>query len=200
MNQKQSILLIHGAQGSGKSTITNLLREKMTHTTLLRLAGVPSNQEEANHQALRYHVAMLEAVNQAYGTGMNFIFDRSYLCEKVYANLGFKTHSFEKEIKVITTGMKELAKRYNVYFVLLTASEEVFEKRLKREGKAVFESVQFSPINSITQQEEYLNEFENLPEEVGVLIIPTNHMTAEEIADFIIEATREEEEHEEENY
>ena len=200
MSKKQSILFIHGAQGSGKSTVTNRLREKMTHTTLLRLAGVPSQQEGADRQSLRYHVAMLEAVNQAYGTGMNFIFDRSYLCEKVYANLGFKPHSFEKEIKVITTGIKELVMRYNIYYVLLTASEETFKERLNREGKAVFESVYFDSSNSIAQQEEYLNEFEDLPEEVGVLIIPTNQMTAEEVADFIMEAIREEEKNEEENY
>ena len=199
MSKKQSLLFVHGAQGSGKSTLTNLLREKLTHTTLMRLAGVPADQEDPNTQALRYHVAMLEAVNQAYGTGMNFIFDRSYLCEKVYANLGFKEHSFDKELKVITSGMKELSKRYNIYFVLLTASKEVFQQRLKREGKTVFEGIEFDAQNSINQQEEYLNEFEDLPEDVGVLILPTNDMSTEELAQFIIEAIKEEDEDEETN-
>ena len=97
---RQKLILVHGGQGSGKSSVTNALREKMTHTTLMRLAGVPSDQEKANTRSLQYHMSMLEAVNQCYGTGMNFIFDRSYLCEKVYANMGFKGHTLEESANV----------------------------------------------------------------------------------------------------
>ena len=71
---RQKLILVHGGQGCGKSSITNALREKMTHTTLMRLAGVPK-QEEANLYSLKYHMSMLEAVNQSYGSGMNFVFD-----------------------------------------------------------------------------------------------------------------------------
>ena len=95
--KKQRLIFVHGGQGCGKSTVTNSLRENLTHTTLMRLAGVPSNQSDANNCAFKYHLAMLQSVQLSTQTGMNFVFDRSFLCEKVYANLGFKTHSFEHE-------------------------------------------------------------------------------------------------------
>ena len=187
---RQKLILVHGGQGSGKSSVTNALREKMTHTTLMRLAGVPSDQEKANTRSLQYHMSMLEAVNQCYGTGMNFIFDRSYLCEKVYANMGFKGHTFEEETRILNQGVRELSTRYDIYFVLLTASEQTLQQRLNREGKPQFEQVKFSAKNSLKQQEEYLDEFDDLPEEVGIFIIPTDGMTADEVAELIIKKTK----------
>ena len=195
--ERQTIIFVHGGQGCGKSTVTNLLREKMTHTTLFRLAGVPTNQEEPHIASLRYHMAMLEGVNQSRGSGMNFIFDRSYLCEKVYANLGFKPHSFEEECRVITNGIETLAKSFNIYFVLLTATERTLTHRLKRDGKPQFEDVKFSAENSLKQQMEYLYEFDYLPETVGMMTVPTDNMGAEEVADFIIERIFKLEQHEE---
>lgn len=185
--EKQTVIFVHGGQGCGKSTVTNLLREKMTHTTLLRLAGVPSGQEEPNIASMRYHMAMLEGVNQSYGSRMNFVFDRSFLCEKVYANLGFKAHDFERECRVIANGIEDLAKRFNIYFVLLTATEETLNHRLKRDDKPQFEDVKFSAENSLKQQEEYLYEFDYLPESVGLMTIPTDKMDANQVADYIIE-------------
>lgn len=189
---RQKLILVHGGQGCGKSSVTNALREKMTHTTLMRLAGVPK-QDEANLCSLQYHMSMLEAVNQCYGTGMNFVFDRSFLCERIYANMGFKDHSFEKEVQILRQGICELATRYDIYFVLLTATEETLKQRLNREGKPQFEQVKFSAKNSIKQQEEYLYEFDYLPEEVGIFIIPTDGMDANQVAELIIEQTQKEE-------
>lgn len=188
--KKQKIIFIHGGQGSGKSTVTNLLREKMTHTTLLRLAGVPSDQDDPCTRSFQYHMAMLEGVNLTYGSGMNFIFDRSFLCDKIYANLGFKSYDFEKETEVITSGLKQLATRFEVYFVLLMTSKETLEQRLKRGDKPQFEQVKFSAENSLKQQEEYAYEFEQLPDEVGILMLPTDDLTAEEVANRIIELTK----------
>ena len=193
---RQKLILVHGGQGCGKSSITNALREKMTHTTLMRLAGVPK-QEEACLYSLKYHMSMLEAVNQSYGSGMNFVFDRSYLCERVYAKMGFKDHSFEKETQILQQGICELATRYDIYFVLLTASEETLHQRLNREGKPQFEEVVFSAKNSINQQEAYLDEFDYLPDEVGVFVIPTDRMSVNEVADLIIKQINKEEDNEE---
>lgn len=190
--EKQTLILVHGGQGCGKSSVTNALREKITHTTLMRLAGVPK-QEQSAQSSLRYHMSMLEAVNQCYGTGMNFIFDRSFLCEWIYAKIGFKDYSFDKQAHILIQGVRELSSRYNIYFVLLTASEETLNSRLKREGKPQFEQVVFSAKNSIQQQEEYLEVFEELPEEVGVFVIPTDHLSVDEIANLIIEQSMKEE-------
>ena len=186
------LIFIHGGQGCGKSTVTNLLREKMLHTTLIRLAGVPSNQSAPNKAAFIYHFATLQTAGLASHTGMNFVFDRSYLCEKVYANLGFKTHSFATETEELTRQIKRLTDLYSVEFILLTASENVLKERLKRGDKPQFEQVSFNAMNSINQQKSYLEEFSKLPKEVSCRVINTDNLTPEEIVDQIINHKKEE--------
>lgn len=184
--KKNKIIFVHGGQGCGKSTITNLLREEMTYTTLLRLAGVPSLQKDAQLSSLRYHYSMLEGMNLSAGSGMNFVVDRSFLCEKVYANLGFKNYDFKEQHEIISNCVELLAERFDVTFVLLTANEETLNQRLNEREKVQFEGVKFDASNSINQQKEYEKEFKNLPENVKKLIIPTDNFSPKELVDLII--------------
>lgn len=188
--KKQRLIFVHGGQGCGKSTVTNSLRENLTHTTLMRLAGVPSNQSDANNCAFKYHLAMLQSVQLSTQTGMNFVFDRSFLCERVYANLGFKTHSFEHETEELNRFIETLTDHYEVWFVLLTASEHTLETRLNRGDKPQFEHVKFDSTNSLNQQKEYQNEFKKLPPSVHQLILNTDGKTSEEVANHIIKLTK----------
>lgn len=188
--KRNKIIFVHGGQGCGKSTTTNLLREQMTHTTLLRLAGVPSQQEDPAHSSLRYHYSMLEGMNLSAGSGMNFVVDRSFLCEKVYANLGFKDYDFEEQNIIISSCLEVLAKHFDVTFVLLTATKETLNQRLNEREKVQFEGVKFDASNSINQQKEYEKEFKNLPKNVEKLIIPTDNLTPHEIVKIIIEKSK----------
>lgn len=188
--KKSKIIFVHGGQGCGKTTTTNLLREEMTHTTLLRLAGVPSQQEDPAHASLRYHYSMLEGMNLSAGSGMNFVVDRSFLCEKVYANLGFKTYDFEEQNIIISSCLDILSKHFDVTFVLLTATEETLNQRLNGREKVQFEDVKFNALNSINQQKEYEKEFKNLPKNVKKLIIPTDNLLPVEVANIIINQSK----------
>lgn len=183
---KNKIIFVHGGQGCGKTTVTNLLREKMTHTTLMRLAGTPSTQKDAPNLSALYHYSVLESMNISKGSGMNYVIDRSFLCEKVYANLGFKTYDFQEQYNIISSCLELLAERFDITFVLLTANEETLNKRLNERQKVQFEDVKFDASNSINQQKEYKKEFENLPENVKKLIIPTDDFSPEMLADLII--------------
>ena len=195
--KKQKIVFLHGAQGVGKTTVSNYLRERLVHTTLIRLAGVPSYQEDANQKALLYHLSLLDGVNRTYGTMMNYVMDRSFLCEKVYANLGFKPHDFEKECEIIENVIETMTEYFDLYFVLLKANEETFSKRLKTRKKAQFEAVKFKVENSLKQQEEYEKELQKLPQAVNVLTMFVDDSTSSEVADFIIETIFKKEEEDE---
>lgn len=190
MNRRPVVVFVHGGQGCGKSSVTNILREQWTHTVLFRLAGVPSNQMSANEKSKHYHYEMLKAVQNvgAYESGMSFVFDRSYLCEKVYANLGFKAYDFEEETTFLhTEGLKPLVNHYDVYMVLLTATEETLNQRLNRGDKPQFEQVAFEASNSLAQQAEYLKEFKRLPQEVQTIVLPTDGLSARETAQKLME-------------
>lgn len=181
--KKPVVVFVHGGQGCGKSTVTNLLRECWTHTSLLRLAGVPSQQENAAEKSKQYHYELLKSI-QAIGshqTGMNFVFDRSFLCEKIYANLGFKAYDFKEQTAFLhEEGLKPLLEHYRVYMVLLTASEQTLQRRLNRKDKPQFEQVVFEASNSLAQQSEYRKEFASLPEGIETIILPTDGRTGEE--------------------
>ena len=188
--KKPTLIFVHGGQGCGKSTVTNQLREKQLHSTLMRLAGVPK-QEKANEKALIYHLNLLKSLKAMVGTGMNFIFDRSFLCEKVYSNLGFKQHDFVEESEILKQYLIELSSDYDIYFVLLTAGKEVLDQRLKREGKPNFEEVNFDSHNSLNQQEEYRREFNHLPAVVKRKVFCTNNRSSEEITEQILHSIEE---------
>lgn len=187
MSQKQKILFLHGAQGVGKTTVSNLLREKLTHTTLIRLAGVPSLQEQADKKAMLYHLSLMDGINRTFGTGMNYVIDRSFLCEKVYANLGYKPHTFEEECTIIENILETMTDYFDIYFVLLKANETTFQTRLQQREKSQFEAVQFKVENSMAQQKEYEKEFLGLPKSVHSLSLFVDEETSENIANFIVE-------------
>lgn len=188
---KPRLIFVHGGQGCGKSTVTNLLREKMLHTTLMRLAGVPSQQTKANQRSYQYHLAMLQSAKLSAQTGMNFVYDRSFLCEKVYANLGFKPHTFEQETEELRQVLDALTEFYQVDFVLLTASKEVLQERLNRGDKPQFESVVFDSENSLKQQEMYQKEFLKLPHSVNCYVLNTDQLTPEQVTNHIIQLQKE---------
>ena len=83
------------------------------------------------------------------------LFDRTFFTEEVYCRLGKKEYSF-------TDVYNELLDRFSkfdfelFYITLYVENEAIFEERLKRDGKAVFATSQFSIANSVNQQKEYL--------------------------------------------
>ena len=188
-NEKPIVVFVHGGQGCGKSTVTNILREQWTHTVLMRLSGVPSSQDNAQEKSKQYHYEMMRSVYNCgvAQTGMSFVFDRSFLCEKIYANLGFKTYSFEEETVFLREeGLEPLLEYYRVYMVLLTANEETLTKRLCRGDKPQFEQVEFKAKNSLAQQQEYLKEFQKLPAGVETFIVATDGLTGKESANRVM--------------
>lgn len=190
---KPRLIFVHGGQGCGKSTVTNLLREKMLHTTLMRLAGVPSQHQKADQRSYQYHLAMLQSAKLSAQTGMNFVYDRSFLCEKVYANLGFKPHTFEQETEELRQVLDALTEFYQVDFILLTASKEVLQGRLNRGDKPQFEAVVFDAENSLKQQEMYQKEFLKLPHSVNCYVLNTDQLTPEQVTNHIIQLQKEDE-------
>ena len=48
---KDTIIIVEGPQGAGKTTFTNYLREKMSATDLYRLTGI-KDKTEAGHKKI----------------------------------------------------------------------------------------------------------------------------------------------------
>ena len=158
---KNKLIIVEGSQGVGKGTITNILREQMPYTNLLRLSGTSDKTVEGKNKVYNIRIAELDMIRNSRFCDINFILDRSYLSEVVYCKLGYKDYSFENERKNLNSFLGELTNFYDVYVLVLTAYPHDFSFRLRRD-KPEFLNLQFNTQNSIAQQEAYLEEVYNL--------------------------------------
>lgn len=162
---KPSLIIIEGAQGVGKGTITTMLREKIPYSTLMRLSGIKDKSMETGLEkvyALRKNE--LAFILNCANTDTTFVLDRFYLSEKVYCNLGYKSYNFQDETNLLNEDLNELSNHYNVYVIgLILEDTSLYQERLNRD-KAVFEHSKFNTDNSVKQQQEYIKEITNIKE------------------------------------
>ena len=149
---KPYILIIEGATGVGKSTICHMLREKLPYTTFLDLSAIGDKSYEGKDKMYRYHRSILNMFEDNKYNGMNFLCSRSYFSEAVYCELGYKKYNFEVQTNSLTSELTYLTNYYDIYFIVLTATEEELEERLNRNK---FAYNKFSVENSLNQQNVY---------------------------------------------
>ena len=183
---KPKLIIVEGCQGSGKSSVTNYLRENMLNTNLIRLSGLKDKSEKASLVSYLYHSSVLTMISDTHNAKMNWVLDRSYISDYVYANLGFKEYDFKLEFKSLSVMLGVLSKKYDVHVFLLTASEEVFKERLNRD-KAEYEK--FSVESSLTQQESYLKSLKEIELVCNCHTIDTSSKTPSQIGEMIISIT-----------
>lgn len=151
-SNKPKIIFIEGSQGVGKSSVTKELREKLKYTTMLDLNAIGDKSFEARNKMYNYHKNILNMFEDNKYNDMNFLCSRSYFSEAVYCELGYKSYDFEVQTNSLTSELTYLTKYYDIYFIVLTATEEELEERLNRDK---FAYNKFSVENSLNQQNVY---------------------------------------------
>lgn len=147
---KDTIIIVEGPQGVGKTTFTNYLREKIAASDLYRLTGIKDKTETGYPKIKRKYLKLLEYVENC--EDVNIIFDRTFFSEEVYSRLGFKAYSFHELYEELLKKLDSL--NFDIYFVVLyLKNTSEYEKRIQRD-KGVYQK--FSVQSSIRQQDEYL--------------------------------------------
>lgn len=150
---KPFLIIVEGPQGSGKSTVTNLLREKIKSVNLIRMSGVEDKTTTGKEKSLKVHLETLKMIKKTNKCNINYVLDRSFVSELVFAHLGTKKYEiYAEDVMEIGKEIEKLKKKYNLLYIILSAPKDVIDERLKRD-KAVYES--FSAKNSERQLEEY---------------------------------------------
>lgn len=149
---KPKIIFIEGCQACGKSSVTKELREKLKYTTMLDLNAIGDKSLEGRDKMYRYHKGILNMFEDNKYNGMNFLCSRSYFSEAVYCELGYKSYDFEVQTNSLTSELTYLTNFYDIYFIVLTTTEEELEERLNRNK---FAYNKFSVENSLNQQNVY---------------------------------------------
>lgn len=157
------LIIVEGAQGAGKTTITDFLRYAVKYTNLYRLTGTSDSTEEGKRKAAVMYENLLSYIKTLENLSINLLFDRTFFTEEIYCRLGFKEYSFTDVYEKL---LEELSKMdFEIYYITLyLEDEDLFEKRIQREGKAVPDYAKFKAESSINQQRAYLKMAEEVKE------------------------------------
>lgn len=170
------LIVVEGAQGAGKTTVTDFIRYSLSCTNLYRLSGTRDSSPTGLEKSISMYEILLDYIKKLENTSVNLLFDRTFFTEEVYCRLGKKQYSFTEEYNKLLEKFSKLD--FDIYYVTLYLNDESkYSQRLERSGKAVYESSKFGVENSIAQQKEYLKmskEIEEKYSKIKVININTN--------------------------
>ena len=87
---KSKIIIVEGAQGAGKTTITDYLRNVVKHTNLYRLSGVSDSSITGLEKSSKMYYDLLDYMKKMENLDINLLFDRTFFSEENYCRLGKK--------------------------------------------------------------------------------------------------------------
>ena len=187
---RSKIIIVEGAQGAGKTTITDYLRYVIKHTNLYRLSGISDATPTGLEKSKKMYFDLLEYMKKMENLDINLLFDRTFFTEECYCRLGKKEYSFTEVYDELLKMFSELD--FDIYyFTLYLADEQEYENRLKREGKVEPTYAKFTAENSIAQQKEYLKMADEIKEKyphINVINIETGkdiELTKKELMDIL---------------
>ena len=128
------IIIVEGAQGAGKTTITDYIRHAIPYTNLYRLSGTADSTPTGRAKS-----------------------------EKMYCRLGFKEYTFSDIYEKLLNRLANMDFEI-YYITLYLSDENEFEKRLNRAGKAKNAYAKFNKQSSINQQNAYLKMADEIAE------------------------------------
>ena len=112
---KDTMIIVEGPQGAGKTTFTNYLREKIPATDLYRLTGIKDKTITGHPKIRKKYLKLLEYIENC--EDVNMVFDRTFFSEEVYSRLGFKEYSFHEIYEELLQKLDTL--NYEIYLVVL---------------------------------------------------------------------------------
>jgi thymidylate kinase len=149
------LIIVEGAQGAGKTTVTDFLRYSMPHTNLYRLSGTSDKKITGLQKATIMYDNLLNYIETLQNLNINLVFDRTFFTEENYCRLGFKEYSFTEEYNKLVKRLDTFD--FDIYYITLYLSNvSLFEERLNREGKVGPEYAKYTAESSINQQKVYL--------------------------------------------
>lgn len=162
------IIIVEGAQGAGKTTITDYLRYSIKHTNLYRLSGISDSTKSGYEKSKKMYEDLLEYIAKMENLNINLLFDRTFFTEENYCRLGFKEYSFTDVYNKLLEKLSNLD--FDIYYLTLYLQDEnLFEERLKRDGKVEPAYAKFSSQSSINQQREYLKMANEIKEKYNTI-------------------------------
>ncbi len=167
------LIIVEGAQGAGKTTITDFIRHKIPYTNLYRLNGTRDSSQTGRAKSEEMYVDLMDYIEKLQNKSIHLLFDRTFFTEEVYCRLGFKEYTFTDIYEKLLDRLCHMD--FTIYYITLYLSNEAeFEKRLKRDGKGDVKYAKFGIESSIKQQNMYLELAKEIKEKYGESIHVVN--------------------------
>lgn len=168
---RAKIIVVEGAQGAGKTTITDYIRNTVKHTNLYRLSGISDSSITGLEKSKKMYYELIDYIKKLENLDINLLFDRTFFSEENYCRLGKKEYSFTEVYNELLKMFSKLD--FDIYYITLYLKDEsLYVERLNRDGKAEPSYAKFSADNSIAQQRVYLemaDEIEKLYPNINVI-------------------------------
>lgn len=149
------IIIVEGAQGAGKTTITDYIRHAIPYTNLYRLNGTADSSPTGREKSRKMYCDLVDYIEKMQNMSINLLFDRTFFTEEIYCRLGFKEYTFSDIYKELLDRLSKMD--FEIYYITLyLKNENEFEKRLSRGDKTITKYAKFNKQSSINQQNEYL--------------------------------------------
>lgn len=154
-----TIIIVEGPQGVGKTTVTNYLREMIPYTNLYRLTGHSDETKKGLKKSKKAYLNLLNYINSLTECDLNLLFDRTFISEEVYCRLGYRQYEFTPIYRLLMDYLNNL--EFHIVVFNLTCENIILEERLKRD-KPQHLRVNFSLETSLNQLTTYKKVTEEL--------------------------------------
>jgi len=129
--EKNRIIIVEGPQGSGKTSLTSYLRTVIPGADLHRLCGLKDKSLAGKEKSKVRYLALLDYLKQLESLSLDFIFDRFFFSEEVYAQIGYKAYNFSEIYQSLVEKLCSLD--YEIYLIILyLQNESLYKDRLDR--------------------------------------------------------------------
>ena len=182
------IIIVEGAQGVGKTTVTDFIRHSIPYTNLYRLNGTADSSPAGKEKSRKMYLGLLDYIKTLENASINLLFDRTFFSEEVYCRLGFKEYTFTDIYEELLKKLSQMD--FDIYYITLYLSDEdEFERRLCRDKKATLKYAKFNKESSLKQQKTYLEIADEISKTTpNIHVIKIDNMRAlEEVKEYIKE-------------
>lgn len=186
-------IVLEGPRGTGKSTVTRLLRETIDGATLINMTGFKTDGAEGLAKITDYYTALFDYLKTLSDSPYTFvvIFDRTFFSEMVYAPI-YKSYDFTPIYNRLLKLLFNCTDSLHLFF-LKVSDTNVLSSNLNRDKVLLFDQVEESITQSMKQQQYYETLFESIEEHfVGkercYKVIDTSYLSPIQVKEVIMEA------------
>ena len=93
------IIIVEGAQGAGKTTITDYIRPAIPYTNLYRLSGTADSTPTGRAKSEKMYIDLVDYIEKLQNMSINLLFDRTFFTEEIYCFIGEKIKNQRLKVK-----------------------------------------------------------------------------------------------------